>query len=151
MKKYIIIILLFVILILLTVFTKKYTEENIQGYDICGNIIDLPYDSSNNIIIGYNTSTPFSRKMTNISEKKYNLDLNTQYHDTLEDIQKQEGIYNTNFVLINAIDICGNNIQMPYGPAQPPVVYNTPGSFLFGSSKYVPNYYDSVLLSNSRQ
>jgi hypothetical protein len=161
MKNYIIIsiIILFIILLLIQYYSTKIENYGdlsgnfIQGHDICGNIITIPYDPSTNIQ-GYDILSPFSSTMTDISSNKnvsYNLDLNTQYHDTLEDIQTQEGIYNTKFNLINAIDICNNNIQLPYAPSQPTVVYNKPGSFFFGTSKYIPNYYDSVLLSNGRQ
>lgn len=159
MKKYIIIsiIILFIILLLIQYYSKKIENygdisgnNTIHGFDICGNVIILPYDPSNNII-GYEASSPFSSSITDLSTNTiYNLDLNTQYHDTLADIQKQEGIYNTQFNLIDAIDICNNNIQLPYAPAQPTVVYNKPGSFFFGSSIYTPNYYDSILLSQTK-
>jgi hypothetical protein len=95
-------------------------------------------------IIIYNISLIFDENYQNYNTQDYN----TQYHDTIDVIQKQNDIYNTNFNFINVIDDSGNDISLPYSPAQPTVVYNKPGTFYYGISKYVPDYKDSILLSS---
>jgi hypothetical protein len=76
-------------------------------------------------------------------------DVNIQYHDNISDINSQAGIYDISFSNIYVYDNNGNRIILPHFLSQSSPTYYTPGSFIFGSSGYVPNYEDSVYLSKT--
>jgi hypothetical protein len=73
---------------------------------------------------------------------------NAEFHDNMEDIIKQNKMYDLGFDLTRVIDQCGNMISLPKTKAQSSVTYYQPGEFPFGAAKYVPNYEDSVYLSS---
>lgn len=72
-----------------------------------------------------------------------------QYHDDIEDIIAQGGIYDLSFGTMLVNDAAGNMVAIPYVPGRALPIYNVPGSFVYGPSTYVPNYADSVYLSRS--
>jgi hypothetical protein len=74
---------------------------------------------------------------------------NVEYHDNIADINKQMGIYDTSFSSIFVYDKNGNPTLLSAATTQASPTYYTPGSFVFGSSGYVPNYEDSVYLSKT--
>jgi hypothetical protein len=83
------------------------------------------------------------------NQYKYN-DYSMTYHDSVEDIKKQGGIFDASFATVMVLDPCGNKVLIPYSPAQPLPIYYTPGSYQkYGASTYVPSYEDSVYLSRS--
>lgn len=71
-----------------------------------------------------------------------------QFHDSIEDIQKQSGT-DLSFGEVRVRDQCGNVIILPRAKTQGDILYNEPGSFVFGSSSYIPNYEDSIYLSRT--
>lgn len=76
-------------------------------------------------------------------------DYNVQYHDDVSDMNRQLGIYDASFSQIFVYDKDGNPIILSSSPSQSSPTYYTPGSFIFGSTGYVPNYEDSVYLSKT--
>jgi hypothetical protein len=91
-----------------------------------------------------------SDKVTLDERSQYKMnDYNVQYHDNITDINSQMGIYDTSFSTIFVYDKDGNPILMSGMTSQASPTYYTPGSFIFGSTGYVPNYEDSVYLSKT--
>ena len=78
-------------------------------------------------------------------------DINVQYHDDIEDIQAQSGLYNTVFSSINVLDQNGNAVVMPYTKIQGTTTYDKPGTYVYGSSTYVPSYTDSIFLTTKNR
>jgi len=72
-----------------------------------------------------------------------------QYHDSIEDIIAQGGIYDLSFGSMVVVDAAGKKVYVPYVPGRALPIYNVPGSFVYGPSTYVPNYADSIFLSRS--
>jgi hypothetical protein len=72
-----------------------------------------------------------------------------QYHDDIEDLIAQGGIYDLSFGTMIVVDAARKKVAIPYVPGRALPIYNTPGSFLYGPSTYVPNYADSIYLSRS--
>lgn len=73
-------------------------------------------------------------------------DYNIQYHDAPEDLVKQ-GVYDISFSTMYVKDKTGNIVALDFiGDGTTPTYYQ-PGSFVFGSTNFVPNYEDSVYLS----
>ena len=72
-----------------------------------------------------------------------------QYHNTIDDISKQNGVYDLSFGTMIVFDKYGNEIAIPYVPGQATPTYYQAGSFTYGASSYVPNYEDSVYLSRT--
>lgn len=84
------------------------------------------------------------------SESRYNYDTNNydvQYHDTISDINIQSGVYNYNKMIVR--DTNGNLVSIPFDVSSTQPTYYKPGSFIYSSSSYVPNYEDSVYLSRT--
>lgn len=75
-------------------------------------------------------------------------DVDTQFHDDIETIIKQNDLYDLNFGEVRVKDQNGNIVILPRANAQDTVTYYAPGEFPFGASTYVPNYEDSVYLSS---
>ena len=76
-------------------------------------------------------------------------DYNVEYHDNISEINKQMGIYDASFSNVLVYDKDRNPILMSAAATQASPTYYTPGSFIFGSTGYVPNYEDSVYLSKT--
>jgi len=92
----------------------------------------------------YTTKPELAQK----SQYKLN-DFNVQYHDNISDMNSQNGIYDISFANMYVYDKDGNRIILPHFLSQSSPTYYQPGSFIFGSSGYVPNYEDSVYLSKT--
>jgi hypothetical protein len=79
---------------------------------------------------------------------KYNSDnYDMEYHDTVENIIKQNDLDNNESKTFNVIDPSGNRVKIPWSNVKGNITYNEPGTLRFGPSNYVPNYEDSVYLS----
>jgi hypothetical protein len=85
----------------------------------------INFDSSFNQFSKYNTDLSYSRVNTN----NYNI----QYHDASYQLGNELTSHNIN-------DVSGLSIDN---------TYYKPGSFLYGSQTYVPNYEDSIFLSKT--
>lgn len=86
----------------------------------------------------------------NPNSLKYNANnYDVQYHDDIKDLVAQGGIYDLSFGTMVVVDPAGKKISIPYVPGRALPIYNTPGSFIYGPSTYVPNYADSIYLSRS--
>jgi hypothetical protein len=83
----------------------------------------------------------------NLNYDSNNYDI--QYHDDIDDLIAQGGIYDLSFGTIIVVDAAGKKISIPYVPGRALPIYNLPGSFVHGPSTYVPNYSDSIYLSRS--
>jgi hypothetical protein len=95
-------------------------------------------------------TTPVTNVIPHDEKNKYlEDDYNVEYHDNISDMNNQMGIYDTNKTVAYVYDKSGNMIMLPSIGKQPSPTYYTPGSFIFGSSGYVPNYEDSVYLSRT--
>jgi hypothetical protein len=89
-----------------------------------------------------------TKKLLEKSQYKLN-DFDVQYHDNISDMNSQMGIYDISFANMYVYDKQGNRIILPHFLSQSSPTYYQPGSFIFGSSGYVPNYEDSVYLSKT--
>jgi len=94
--------------------------------------------------LGANTEASYNQ-LTHFDSNNYNV----QYHDTADNISASNNIYDLSFQTTWVVDQCGNKVAIPYSPAQGSITYNTPGSYRFGPSTYVPTYEDSVYLSRT--
>lgn len=92
----------------------------------------------------------FTPNQDQLTQSQYKInDFNVQYRDDISDMNSQVGIYDMSFSNMYVFDKEGNRIVLPFFSSQATPTYYTPGSFVFGSSGYVPNYEDSVYLSKS--
>lgn len=93
------------------------------------------------------SNAPNKTSFDNLSKYKVGNagDLNIQYHETPEQIAAEDSLKG------NAVirDKDGNVILLPPIQAQEQVTYYQPGTFVYGSSSYVPSYEDSVYLSRT--
>jgi hypothetical protein len=81
--------------------------------------------------------------------KKYDpTNYDVTYHDSIEDLKKQ-GSLGTGDGSAIVYDSKGNPISLPGINKPTTPTYYQPGSFIFGSTNYVPNYEDSVFLSRT--
>jgi hypothetical protein len=87
----------------------------------------------------------FNYKTSNYRDISNNYDM--QFHDDIETIKKQNNLYDLSYGEVRVRDQNGNIIILPKVDSQNSVTYYQPGEFRFGSSKYVPNYEDSIYLS----
>jgi hypothetical protein len=90
--------------------------------------------------LNYNYATSNYRDISN--------NYDTLFHDDINTIQNQSKLYDLAYGAIKVKDQNGNIVTLPKTNAQDSVTYYNPGDFQFGSSKYVPNYEDSVYLSS---
>jgi hypothetical protein len=72
---------------------------------------------------------------------------NVQYHDSEQDIIKQNDLDLELVKPIYVKDQSGNVVKLPWTSVKGNTIYNEPGAFRYSSSNYVPNYEDSVYLS----
>lgn len=82
---------------------------------------------------------------TKYDQNKYDV----QYHDSIDDIKIQSGINNNDLNNMIVKNVDGNLVSIPFNASTTLPTYYTPGSFIHGSSTYVPNYKDSVYLSRT--
>ena len=71
------------------------------------------------------------------------------FHDSIDDLKKQNDMYDVDFGSITVIDKDGNLVTLPRSQVQGDITYYQPGSYTFGASSYVPKYEDSVYLSRT--
>jgi hypothetical protein len=71
------------------------------------------------------------------------------FHDSIEDLKKQNDMYDLDFGSITVIDKDGNLVTLPRSQVQGDITYYQPGAYTFGASSYVPKYEDSVYLSRT--
>lgn len=84
------------------------------------------------------------------NKQEYDLtNYDVQYHDNIDDIKIQSGINNSDINNMVVKDSCGNLVSIPFNASTTLPTYYKPGSFIYGSSTYVPNYEDSVYLSRT--
>ena len=114
----------------------------------------LPYgklaDPSNGYGIIQNPDLNLSETAFNFASSNYrdiSNNYSVQFHDSVEDIKKQNDMYDISFGEVRVLDQCGNMIILPKTKTQGNILYYHPGEFPFGASNYVPNYEDSVYLS----
>ncbi len=75
--------------------------------------------------------------------------IDVQFHDSVEDLKKQNDMYDLSFGSITVLDQTGNLVVLPRSQIQGDITFHRPDAFLFGASTYVPKYEDSVYLSRS--
>jgi hypothetical protein len=85
----------------------------------------------------------------NVDYAKIKNNYDVQFHDSVEDIKKQNYMYDLSFGAITVLDQGGNLIVLPRSEVQGDITFHRPDTFLFGASTYVPKYEDSVYLSRS--
>lgn len=90
---------------------------------------------------------PSQSKFNDLSTYKVGnaTDLDIQYHESVDKLTDNSSIVGQATV----IDKDGNKILLPPIQAQEQVTYYQPGTFIYGSSSYVPSYEDSVYLSRT--
>ena len=101
------------------------------------------------VVTGNTSANNRSASLTFSDTTKYNYNnYDVTYHDSIEDLMKQGSLgFGDGSAIV--YDNNGNAISLP-GIKKPdtPTFYQ-PGSFIFGSTNYVPNYEDSVFLSRT--
>ena len=70
-----------------------------------------------------------------------------QFHNDIDEIKKQNDMYDLSFGEVRVKDQNGNIIILPRIDSEGSITYYQPGEFRFGASTYIPNYEDSVYLS----
>jgi hypothetical protein len=98
---------------------------------------------ANETIINTTTNTGSSSAKYTTKYDSNNYDVT--YHDSITDLTKQGSITDGSIVY----DSKGNPISLPGINKSVTPTYYQPGSFIFGSTNYVPNYEDSVFLSRT--
>ena len=148
MNKYIIILsfilLLFSILTLGSIIKEGYTtKQSTIAQELKK---DVSKDSIKNPASKTSPDQPISQELserTNYKSDNYDV----QYHDTEEDIIKQDDLDIELVKPIYVKDQSGNVVELPWTSVKGNTTYNEPGTFRYQSSNYVPNYEDSVYLS----
>jgi hypothetical protein len=149
MNKYIIILsfllLLFSTLILGTIIKEGYTTKRSTVAEELKK--DVSKESRTNTSL--RTTLPEQPISEELKEKtKYRIDnYNVQYHDSEQDIIKQNDLDVGLVKPIYVKDQSGNIVELPWTNVKGITTYNEPGTFRYESSNYVPNYEDSVYLS----
>lgn len=90
--------------------------------------------TTNNVPVGSDSNTKYS----------YN-NLDIQYHDSSEDIQKQMGI-DPSANLISVLDSSGNRVEMPISSTMNDTTYYE-GKLRYDPTNYVPTYEDTIYFS----
>jgi hypothetical protein len=88
------------------------------------------------------TTTPVS---TNALQNGFN----TQFHDSIEDIQEQSNAYIPVLDKIKVKDPKGKETEISIPKNLGGFTYNRPGTFKYSADSYIPDYEDSVYLSKS--
>lgn len=147
MNKYII-ILSFILLLFSTLTLGSIIKE---GYTTKQSTIaqelkkDVSKESRTNATL---RTTPVEQTITPDERTNYNTNnYDVQYHDSEEDIIKQNDLDVGLVKPIYVKDQSGNVVELPWTNVKGNTTYNEPGTFRYESSNYVPNYEDSVYLS----
>lgn len=113
------------------------------GYAGSGKVItDTCFNNLN--YLGAPTESSYN-DLTHYNRDNYNL----QYHDTIDNISKQDDLYDLSFGVILTTDGSGNVVGIPRTKIQGNITYYEPGAYRFGASTYVPSYEDSVYLTRT--
>ena len=86
---------------------------------------------------------------TNLRYSDISNNYDVVFHDDINDLNTQKGVYDASFGSMVVLDQNGNQVVIPYVPGSAAPTYYQPGSFQYSASSYVPNYEDSVYLSAS--
>jgi hypothetical protein len=92
--------------------------------------------------------SPVAFSFGSASYREIENNYDTQFHDDVETIQKNNSLYDLSFGQVRVLDPSGKMIILPNVKAQGLVTFYNPGDYPFGAATYVPNYEDSVYLSN---
>ena len=92
------------------------------------------------------SATNFNFSTSNYRDVSNNYDV--QFHSDAEELKKQNDMYDLEFGEVRVVDQDGNVIILPKTNSQGSVTFYQPGEFPFGASTYIPNYEDSMYLSN---
>jgi len=96
----------------------------------------------------YGNSVTYSSTSENT---KYNAgNYEVSYHDSVESIKRQSGVYGTDFGTTIVVDSSGNKILIPYNEVQGHSIYYQPGTYKYGASTYIPTYEDSVYFNKTK-
>ena len=150
MNKYIIIIsfllLLFSTLTLGSIIKEGYTTQKSTIAEELKKDVSTGSSRANPTPI---KTPPTEQISQELSERtKYRTDnYNVQYHDSEQDIIKQNDLDVGLVKPIYVKDQSGNVVELPWTSVKGNTTYNEPGTFRYDSSNYVPNYEDSVYLS----
>uniref|UniRef100_A0A6C0DUC9 Uncharacterized protein n=1 Tax=viral metagenome TaxID=1070528 RepID=A0A6C0DUC9_9ZZZZ len=120
-------ILLFILIIILIVVTSIFIHYNIEGFE------------------------------SNSQNAKYNnTNIEVQYHDTVENILKNNTLDTININktffpehIPGSNVITGNLVAIETVGAQANILYNNPANYVYSLSNYVPDYYSATYLSRS--
>ena len=119
----------FLLCVLLAVWMTGRLTEGLESMDSSGTTLDVSMSPTTTHILD-NSGTPL---------QKLDMNMNTQYHDTVETIQKNSPV--TSMVLQNGV-----LTSVPWTDVSTNVGYNAPDFFKYGAQSYVPTYADSVYL-----
>ena len=148
MNKYIIIfsllLLLFSILTLGNIVKEGYTTKKTALSDELKKDVSKESRTNSELIISPENPQPEpDNSITKYKQDNYDV----QYHDTEEDIIKQNDLDVGLVKPIYVKDASGNTVELPWTNVKGNITYNEPGTFRYDSSNFVPNYEDSVYLS----
>ena len=97
-------------------------------------------------------ATDYSKNLTydfDKSKQNYSPNVDAEHSEYHNDPSLGITSSGTPFQQYMVIDPSGNEIMVDYTPVQGDVTYYKPGSYLYGSSTYVPTYAESIYLSTS--
>lgn len=94
--------------------------------------------------VNVQSKSPIGTSDSSSSKYSYN-NLDIQYHDTAEDIQKQLGI-DPSANLISVLDSSGNLVKIPISDTMNDTTYYD-GKMRYDPSNYVPTYEDTIYFS----
>jgi len=131
--------------------TKQISAKISPGYfiDASGYLAQVPFgyigstDMRSYVPIpklGFANTTPSNESESETSNKNYNPDnYDITYHadQTGESIGKMW------------VEVSGNLYSVPYSDVSNTTLYNQPGTYKFNSAAHIPNYEESVYLSNT--
>lgn len=131
-----------------TIYDSMAKQQTVSGGFLGGyagsgkSIVDTCFNELN--YLGVNTEASYNQ-LTHYSTDNYNV----QYHDSVDNMAKQNSLYDLSFDVIWVLDKSGNKVGIPRTKVQGNVTYYEPGSYRFGASTYVPTYEDSVYLTRT--
>lgn len=127
---------------------KKESKDSKEGYTTANTQYSSETITQEDIENNRDEEIEINPYDTNIN--KYDSgNYNVQYHDDAKDIYQKELSQKPFLGTVMVRDNSNNLISIPYTPSNVLPTYYQPGSFIFGSSSYVPNYEDSVYLSRT--
>jgi hypothetical protein len=119
-----------------------FPSVTLQNWSSANQIIDTCFNNLN--YLNVENKEDYS-KLIKYDSNNYNL----QYHDSDSNVLAQDNINVVNMETINARDSCGNMISIPRAKVQGDIHYYSSDKLPFGPSSYIPNYEDSIYLSQT--